>query len=104
MKYGRARKTSPRSTTLILDWLHIIIGILVVAMAVIAFISPEEHMFLFPAIFFLAAVLNTVNGVYRYSQSGRNKRKKISAIGLLMIAVFLLVVMAVSAISIWRRG
>lgn len=104
MKYGQAKRTSPRSTTLILDWLHIIIGILVVVMAVIAFINPEDNMILFPVIFFLAAVLNTVNGVYRYSQSGRNKRKKASAIGLLAIAVFLLAVMVVSAISIWRRG
>ena len=55
-------------------------------------------------IFFLASALNMVNGVYRYQQSGRDKRKKASAMGLIVIAVFLLVVMVVSAFSIWRRG
>ena len=61
-------------------------------------------MILFPVIFFLASALNMVNGVYRYQQSGRDKRKKASAMGLIVIAVFLLVVMVVSAFSIWRRG
>jgi len=87
-----------------LDWVHIIIGILVVLMAVITFINPENNMVLFPLIFFLAAVLNIVNGIYGYSQSGRDKKKKLSAVGLLIIAAFLLAVMAVSALSIWRQG
>ena len=62
----QGKRKSPRNTTLILDWLHIITGILVVAMAVTAFINPEDNMILFPVIFFLAAILNSVNGVYRY--------------------------------------
>ncbi len=99
---GQGRRKSPRNTTLILDWLHIIIGVLVVAMAVIAFIDPENNMILFPVIFFLTAVLNTVNGVYRYRQSGRDKKKKALAIGLLTIAVFLLAMTVISGFSIWR--
>ncbi len=104
MRYRQARRNSPRNTSLILDWVHIVIGVLVVIMAVAAFINPEKNMFLFPVIFFLAAVLNMVNGVYRYQQSGRDKRQKASAVGLIIIAVFLLAVMTVSAVSIWRRG
>ena len=73
-------------------------------MAVAAFINPESNMILFPVIFFLAAVLNIVNGVYRYQQSGRDRRRKASAVGLMVIAVFLLAVMVISAVSIWRRG
>ncbi len=102
MGYGRGRRRNPRNITLILDWIHIIIGILVMIMAVIAFINPENNMILFPIIFFLAAVLNIVNGVYRYSQSDRDQKKKASAIGLLIIAAFLLTVMIISAVSIWR--
>ena len=45
-----------------LDAMHIIIGIAVVVMAVISFLDTERYMFLFPAIFFLAAVLNLVTG------------------------------------------
>lgn len=104
MRYRQSRRNSPRNTSMILDWVHIIIGVLVVIMAVVAFINPENNMILFPVIFFLAAVLNLVNGIYRYQQSGRNKRKKVLALGLLLIAVFLLIVMIISAISIWRRG
>lgn len=102
MMYGQGRRKSPRNTTLILDWVHIIIGILVVAMAVIAFINPEDNMILFPLIFFLTAVLNTVNGIYRYRQSGRNKKKKVLALGLLVIALFLLMMAVISGLSIWR--
>ena len=104
MRYRQARRHSPRNTSLILDWVHIITGALVVIMAVAAFVDPEDNMILFPVIFFLASALNMVNGVYRYQQSGRDKRKKASAMGLIVIAVFLLVVMVVSAFSIWRRG
>ncbi len=100
--YGRGKRKSPRNTTLILDWLHIITGVLVVIMAVVAFVDPEDNMVLFPIIFFLAAVLNMVNGVYRYRQSGRNKKKKVLALGLILIAVFLLIVTIISGISIWR--
>ena len=104
MRYRQGRRNSPRTTSLILDWVHIITGALVVIMAVAAFVDPEDNMILFPVIFFLASALNMVNGVYRYQQSGRDKRKKASAMGLIVIAVFLLVVMVVSAFSIWRRG
>lgn len=104
MRYRQARRNSPRNTSLILDWVHIITGALVVIMAVAAFVDPEDNMILFPVIFFLASALNMVNGVYRYQQSGRDKRKKASAMGLIVIAVFLLVVMVVSAFSICRRG
>ncbi|MCI8887469.1 MAG: hypothetical protein HFG70_05210 [Hungatella sp.] len=103
MRYGQyGKRRSPRNTILMLDWLHIIIGVLVVVMAVIAFIDPEHNMILFPLIFLLAAVLNGVNGIYRYRQSGRDKKKKVLAIGLLLIAVFLLIMTILSGISIWR--
>ncbi|MCI8515655.1 MAG: hypothetical protein HFG75_02090 [Hungatella sp.] len=101
MRYRHGKRKSPRNTTLILDWLHIITGILVVAMAVTAFINPEEHMVLFPLIFFLAAMLNMVNGIYRYRLAGRSKKKKILAIGLFLIALLLLIVTVISGISIW---
>ena len=36
---------------MMLDAAHIIIGILIVALAVISFLNPEDHMLLFPVIF-----------------------------------------------------
>ena len=55
-----------------LDAMHIIIGIAVVVMAVISFLDTERYMFLFPAIFFLAAVLNLVTGKYWLSRAEKN--------------------------------
>lgn len=100
--YGQEKRKSPRNMTLLIDWLHIIVGVLIVVMAVIVFLNPEGHMMLFPLIFLLAVVLNVVNGIYRYHQSGRDKRKKAAAIGQLVLAAALLAVSVISAVSIWR--
>ena len=59
-----------------LDAMHIIIGIAVVVMAVISFLDTERYMFLFPAIFFLAAVLNLVTGKYCPGQNGRGGEER----------------------------
>lgn len=101
MMHGQGKRRSPRNITLFMDWLHIIIGILIVVMAVITFLNPENNMVLFPLIFFLAAVMNLINGVYRYRQSGREKRKKAAGIGQLAVAAALLAVTIISAVSIW---
>ena len=85
-----------------LDMLHIVVGILIVIFAVLAFLNPDENRILFPVIFLLAAVLNLVNGVYQYRQSGRDKKKKAGAVVPFVIAGFLLIVTVISAISIWR--
>lgn len=58
MIYGQDKKKSPRNAALILDWIHIVIGFLVVLFAVIAFLNPEDNRILFPLIFLLATVLN----------------------------------------------
>ena len=49
------KRRKVRSESMALDAMHIIIGIAVVVMAVISFLDTERYMFLFPAIFFLAA-------------------------------------------------
>lgn len=101
MMYGQEKRKSPRNMTLMIDWLHIIIGALIVVMAVVVFLNPEGYMMLFPLIFLLAAVLDLVNGVYRYRQSGRDRRKKAAAIGQMVIAAVLTAIAVVSAVSIW---
>lgn len=100
--YGQGKKKNPRSATLMMDWVHICIGLLIVILAVIAFLNPENNRFLLPIIFLLAAVLNVFTGVHKYRQSGRDKKKKASAVLQFILAVLLLAVMTVSAISIWR--
>ena len=102
MKYGYNRRKSPRNSAIFMDWVHIIIGSLIVILAVITFLNPEENRILFPVIFLLAAVLDVLNGAYRYRQSGRNKKKKAAAVGQFVAAGLLLIMTVISAISIWR--
>lgn len=101
MMYGQEKRKSPRNVTLIMDWIHIVLGTLIVVMAIIAFLNPESNQVCFPLIFFLASALNIINGVYRCRQSGREKKKKVLALGQLVIALALLGVTVVSAVSIW---
>lgn len=100
--YMHEKRKNPRNTELLLDLLHIVIGILVVILAVLAFVNPDTNRFLFPFIFFLAALLNGVNGWFKLKESGRDKKKKMGSISLCVIAVGLFLLGILSAFSIWR--
>lgn len=86
---------------MVVDILHIVVGILIVVLAVISFLSPEDHMLLFPAIFFLAGALNLVNGVYKIRLSGREKKKKAAGMAVLLFGILLTVLTVISAVSVW---
>jgi len=99
---GHEKKRNPRNTALMLDLLHIAVGVLVVVCVVLAFIDPDRNRFLFPVIFWLAAFLNSVNGWHRIRSSGRDNKKKAGG-GLLCAAGALLAAVGIlSAVSIWR--
>ncbi|MFR4784290.1 MAG: DUF6637 family protein [Pilosibacter sp.] len=66
------KRRKVRSESMALDAMHIIIGIAVVVMSVISFLDTERYMFLFPVIFFLAAVLNLATGKYWLSRTKRS--------------------------------
>ena len=99
---GQEKKRNPRSIALILDLLHIVIGILVVICAILAFLDPEGNSILFPVIFWLAAVLNGVMGIFRVKESGHDKKRQAGGASQCLLAVFLTILGALSAISIWR--
>ena len=92
---GQEKKRNPRNAALILDLLHIVIGILVVICAILAFLDPEGNSILFPVIFWLAAVLNGVMG-------GHDRKKQAGGAAQCLLAVILTILGALSAISIWR--
>ena len=96
------KKRNARNAALVLDLMHIIIGILVVICAALAFLNPEKNQILFPVIFCLAALLNGLNGRYRLLSGTRNKKTIAAGIGPRIAAVFLLAVGIISAISMWR--
>ncbi|MBE7721137.1 DUF6637 family protein [Lacrimispora indolis] len=99
--YIQERGRSLRNASMVVDILHIVVGILIVVLAVISFLSPEDHMLLFPAIFFLAGALNLVNGVYKIRLSGREKKKKAAGMAVLLFGILLTVLTVISAVSVW---
>ncbi len=96
------KKRNPRNTAMMLDILHIAVGVLVVLCAVLVFVNPEKNQILFPVIFCLAALLNGVNGWCRLGESKHDKKKKTGGIAQCILAGMLLMVGIVSAVSIWR--
>lgn len=95
------RRKRPGNDSLILDAIHIVTGILIVIFAVLAFLNPDENRILFPAIFFLAAILNLANGSYRFRR-GRGKKKERAAGAALMTAGGGLALLGVlSLMTIW---
>ena len=100
---GRDNRRKVRGTSMALDTMHIVIGIVIVVMASISFINPEEYMFFFPIIFLLAAVLNLATGRYKFKRSKRDQRKKAAAVFQMAFSGALIVLAGISAISIWWR-
>ena len=96
------KKRNPRISALVLDLLHIVIGILVVICAILAFLDPEGNSILFPVIFWLAALLNGIVGGFRLKMSGHDKKKQAGGAAQCLLAVILTILGALSAISIWR--
>lgn len=86
---------------IVLDILHIVTGILIVVLAVLAFLSPEDNMILFPVIFLLAAILNFLNGHDRFCAGRGDKKKRIAAMALMVVGAGLLLLSIISAITIW---
>ncbi len=96
------KRRNPRNISLFLDLLHIGVGILVVICAILAFLYPEQNQILFPVIFWLAALLNGVNGWVRIRTDTRGKRSRNGGILLCVAAGVLFVIGVISAISILR--
>ena len=95
------KKRNGRVSSFVLDTLHVIVGILIVILAVLAFLNPDENRILFPAIFPLAALLNFANGYDRFNNNSRKKEKEDCRRGTddRGSGTFLLCV--VSALTIW---
>ncbi len=95
--------TVSRGTTKYLDILHIVLGVVIIVMAVMAFTSPNENMVLFPLIFFAAAVLKIASGVTVVMHVSPDQDRKTHLRGSMQIAagVIILGIGFISAVSIW---
>ena len=95
------KKRSGRVSSFVLDTLHVIVGILIVILAVLAFLNPDENRILFPAIFLLAALLNFANGYDRFHNNIGKKKKRFAGAALMTAGVGLFLLCVVSALTIW---
>lgn len=95
------KKRSGRASSFVLDILHIVVGILIVMLAVLAFLSPDENRILFPAIFLLASLLNLANGYDRFHRNRGKKKERIAGAALMTAGVALFLLCVISALTIW---
>ena len=90
-------RRNPRRTSFAMDIFHLVLGVVIVILAVMAFLAPEEHHAFFPLIFFLSAILSIVSGIWGLMNAGRNSRKKLAAAGSLLFGLAVLTVGVISA-------
>ncbi len=94
--YRRRQKSTGRQ----LDILHIVLSLIIVVMAVIAFINPNENMMLFPFVFFFASMIRLGSVVICLRSEGHG-RLNLQDTADLVLGLLLLLLAAVSAKSIW---
>ena len=96
------KRKNLQNAAFLLDMVHIMIGLIIVVLAVVTFLNPEDHMLMFPVIFFLAAVLNLIRGSYQLKENRRHKKKKLTGFLSVAVGILLILLCVVSGISIWR--
>ena len=96
------KKRGPKNGAMVLDVLHVALGLMIVILGVLTFLNPENHMLFFPVIFFLGSVLNFADGVYTRSLAARGRRNRKAGWVTLLVGVLLLGLSVLSALSIWR--
>lgn len=95
-------KNSARSLAFMMNFIHVVLGIVIIVLALISFLRPEDHMLLFPVIFLLASVLQGANGWYNITEGRRAHKKTFWGWALMLIAFILFALSIISAVSIWR--
>lgn len=90
-------RRNPRRSAFVMDVFHLVLGVVIIVLAVLAFLAPDEHHAFFPLIFFLSSILSIVSGVWGLMNAGRNSRKKLMAAGSLLFGLVVLTVGVVSA-------
>ena len=92
-----------RKMALSIDVANIVIGLIIVAMSVVSFLNPKDHMLLLPIIFLLGAFLSILNGIHGFHRNDREVKKKLGAILQCALGIFLLGICALSMFSIgWK--
>ena len=100
MVHGQTRRTD-RRWGVCLDVFHLVVGVLIVAFAVLSFLNPEGNEFLFPLVFFLAAALNAATALFELKIKRDDKKMHHLGILHLVLMVILMGIGILSAASMW---
>ncbi|HJC46681.1 MAG TPA: TMEM134 family protein [Candidatus Lachnoclostridium pullistercoris] len=96
------KKRGPKNGAMVLDVLHVALGLMIVILGVLTFLNPENHMLFFPVIFFLGGVLNLADGFYTRRLAVRGRKNRRAGWVTLLVGALLVGVSVLSALSIWR--
>ena len=97
-------KRNPHRKKVSLDLFHIVLCILVVGLSVYAFMDVENRAWAFPIVFVASAILDLVNGYYRFHRGRSEENAVIPALLLVFAGVFLLLLAASAFYVLWRQG
>lgn len=96
-RYNQTIRQSSRR----LDLFHIVLGLALLVMAVLAFVDPNTNMVLFPLIFFTAAAIKLVSQGYLIYLLEKEKKKVTKAAVGLIPGLLMFIIGIISAVSIW---
>lgn len=99
--FMQEKKKQTRNTVLLFDLAYITMGVVIILLAVLAFLNPEENRILFPLIFFVSTVMYGMQSRNLYVKCKKEKKNKLGVFALLCVAVALFLVGMVSAWSLW---
>ncbi len=94
-----AKKTNIRDITNIINTIHIAIGIVIVVLTIILFISPQEHLLYFPIVFALASIINYIKGIYVLSLQARDRKRRKKGMAYIIIGAVLTIIGIASALT-----
>ena len=105
--YLNRTKKNPYTKQTVFDILSAAAGLAVIAVGVFSFLDPDRNAWLFPVVFLLEAVFQTLLAIPRvsggYGNFGRkNGRQKAAGIALFIAAGMFVILAAVSAVCLWR--
>ena len=89
--------TVSRGTAKNLDLIHIVLGIVIIVMSVMAFTNPVDNMVLFPLIFFAAAALKIICGY----DTEHDKKQRFRGSLQIVAGMIIFGIGIISAVSIW---
>lgn len=79
----------------------IILGVILVVMAVMAFLNPTENMVLFPLIFFVAAAMRFCNAIYSLINAEHEKKWRSGGMRDMILGILILLLGIVAAVAVW---